>query len=149
MLVSHSLFDWSCRRSKTGLVNNLGDIVKENFGLVPDLSVSSPLFKGAEKVYKLAAKKKNVNKSKETLIKCEEKALKAFQIDLGGVIVKDDEAIRGSKRKNFDELTSRNKKIARVKNQLKEAHKFFSKTALNFLSFEQIYLFRIQNVYFN
>ena len=116
MLVSHSLFDSSCRRSKTDLVNNLGDIVKENFGLVPDLSVSSPLFKGAIKVYDLARKKKNVNQSKETLIKCEETALKSFQIDLGDVIVKDDEAFRGSKRKNFDEMTSRDKKIARVKN---------------------------------
>ena len=97
-------------------MNNLGDIVKENFGLVPDLSVSSPLFKGAIKVYDLARKKKNVNQSKETLIKCEETALKSFQIDLGDVIVKDDEALRGSKRKNFDEMTSRDKKIARVKN---------------------------------
>ena len=114
VLVSHSLFDSSCRRSKTDLVNNLGDIVKENFGLVPDLSVSSPLFKGAIKVYDLARKKKNVNQSKETLIKCEETALKSFQIDLGDVIVKDDEAFRGSKRKNFDEMTSRDKKIARV-----------------------------------
>ena len=116
VLVSHSLFDSSCWRSKTDLVNNLGDIVKENFGLVPDLSVSSPLFKGAIKVYGLARKKKNVNQSKETLIKCEETALKSFQIDLGDVIVKDDEAFRGSKRKNFDEMTSRDKKIARVKN---------------------------------
>ena len=60
VLVSYSLFDWSCPRSKTDLVNKLGDIVKEQFGLVSDLSVSSPFYKGATKVYNLTRKKKNV-----------------------------------------------------------------------------------------
>ena len=116
LLVSHSLFDWSCRRSKTDLVNNLGEIVREKFGLVPDLSISSPLYKGATKVYNLTRKKKNVNQSRETVIKFEEAALKAFEIDLGGLVVKDDEAIGVMKRKNFDELTSRSSKRARVMN---------------------------------
>ena len=72
VLLSHGLFDWSCRRSKADLVRNLGEIVKENFGLVPDLSPSSPLHKAAGKVYDLARKKKNLNKSRETVLKWEE-----------------------------------------------------------------------------
>ena len=57
-----------------------------------------------------------MNQSRETVIKNEEAALKAFEIDLGCLVVKDDEAIRGTKRKNFEELTSKSSKRARVMN---------------------------------
>ena len=64
MVVSYSLFDWSCPRSKTDLVNKLGDIVKEQFGHVSDLSVSSPLYKGATKVYNRVFHKNTFSKEK-------------------------------------------------------------------------------------
>ena len=35
LLVSHELFDWSCRRSPVDLANNFGEIVKESFGVEP------------------------------------------------------------------------------------------------------------------
>ena len=91
VLVSHTLFDWSCRGSKADLVQNFGQIVKENYGVDPDLSISSPLFKGAAMLYNLVKKKKNVKKSKETVIKSEEAKLKGFEIELGekAVTVKD------------------------------------------------------------
>ena len=91
--------------------------MKENFGVDPDLSTSSPLFKGATRLYELVKKKKNVKKSKETVIKSEEANLKGFEIDLGekAVTVKDGKEKSG-KRKNFDELTSKDKKRMRVKN---------------------------------
>ena len=135
VLVSHNLFAWSCRGSKADLVRNFGEIVKD-FGLVPDVSTSSTLFKGASKLYNLARKKKNARKSQETVIKCEEETLKAFEIDLGDLKTSEEEdqnqsrramspykdllpevkesKLRG-KRKNFDELKSSNKKRARVR----------------------------------
>ena len=61
-------------------------------------------------------KKKNARQSKETVIKCEEAILKAFEIELGSAVMKNDDETRGTKRKNFDELNSKMSKIARVKN---------------------------------
>ena len=114
VLVSHHLFDWSCRGSKADLAHNFGQVVKDNFGVDPDLSLSSPLYKGATKLYKLVRKKKYVNKSRENVIKCEEENLKAFEIELGNLPVKDDkETVR--KRKNYEDLTSKTSKRARVK----------------------------------
>ena len=78
VLVSHTLFDWSCRGSKADLVQNFGEIVRENFGVDPDLSDSSPLVKGAKRLYELVKKKTNARKSKESVIKGEEAILKAF-----------------------------------------------------------------------
>ena len=40
VLLSHPLFDWTCRRSKADLVKNLGEVVKVNFSLLPDLSAN-------------------------------------------------------------------------------------------------------------
>ena len=40
VLLSHPLFDWSCRRPKADLVKNLGEVVKVNFSLLPDLSAN-------------------------------------------------------------------------------------------------------------
>ena len=91
--------------------------MRENFGVDPDLSDSSPLVKGAKRLYELVKKKKNARQSKETVIKCEEAILKAFEIELGSAVVKkNDDETRGTKRKNFDELNSKVSKIARVKN---------------------------------
>ena len=116
LLVSHELFDWSCRRSPVDLANNFGEIVKESFGVEPDLSISSPLHKGAKRLYKLAKLKKNVNKSKAAVVKCEEVNLKAFEIELGGKIVnvKDGQENKG-KRKHFEDLASRESRRKRVK----------------------------------
>ena len=90
--------------------------MKESFGVEPDLSISSPLHKGAKRLYNLAKKKKNVNKSKATVLKCEEVNLKAFEIELGGKIVhvKDGQENKG-KRKHFEELASRESRRKRVK----------------------------------
>ena len=49
------------------------------------------------------------------MIKSEEVTLKAYEIEIEGVVVRDDPEIRG-KRKNFEELTSRTSKSKRVKN---------------------------------
>ena len=98
-------------------MQNFREIVRENFGVDPDLSDSSPLVKGAKRLYELVKKKKNARQSKETVIKCEEAILKAFEIELGSAVVKkNDDETRGTKRKNFDELKSKVSKIARVKN---------------------------------
>ena len=113
VLVSHHLFDWSCRGSKADLAQNFGQLVRDNFGVDPDLSLSSPLYKGASRLYDLVRKKKYVNKSRENVIKCEEGNLRAFEIELGNVAVKDEE--RG-KRKHFYELSSKTSKRARVVN---------------------------------
>ena len=119
--------------SKADLVKNLGEVVKVNFSLLPDLSLTSSLFKGAKKVYDLARMKKYVNKSRETVIKLEESCLKSFEIDLGNLTLSDCDQDRhhaydgdqhgcgenlgpiAKKRKNFEDLTSRTVKCARVK----------------------------------
>ena len=121
VLVSHALFDWSCRKSPADLVSNFGEIVKESFGFQPDLSTSLPLYKGATRLYDLTRKKKNFKQSKNRVIKNEEVLLKSYEIDLGSVTVKDNQDIQKnldnkSKRKNFDELTSRSSKRVRVMN---------------------------------
>ena len=137
VLVSHALFDWSCRKSPAALAKNFGEIVQESFGVRPDLSTSSPIYKGAKRLYDLTRKKRNSTSSKSAVIKSEVVNLKAFEIDLGSLTVKDDQnqrpvaadkpiqpevqeplAIESKslrKRKNFDELTSRMSKRARVK----------------------------------
>ena len=77
------------------LCRTLG-IVRENFGVDPDLSDSSPLVKGAKRLYELVKKKKNARQSKETVIKCEEAILKAFEIELGSAVMKNYDETRGT-----------------------------------------------------
>ena len=115
VLVSHALFDWSCRKSPAALAKNFGEIVQESFGVRPDLSTSSPIYKGAKRLYDLTRKKRNSKSSKSAVIKSEEVTLKAFEIEIEGVVVRDDPQIR-EKRKTFEDLTSRNSKKARVMN---------------------------------
>ena len=67
------------------LAKNFGEIVQESFGVRPDLSTSSPIFKGAKRLYHLTSKKKNLKRSKSAVIKSEEVNLKAFKIDLGSL----------------------------------------------------------------
>ena len=115
VLVSHPLFDWSCRKSPTTLAQNFGEIVQESFGISPDLSISSPIYKGAKKLYDLTRQKKNSKQSKMRMMKNEEVNLKAFEIKIEGVVVRGDPEIL-EKRKNFEDLTSRTSKRARVTN---------------------------------
>ena len=75
--------------SKADLVKNLGEVVKVNFSLLPDFSLTSSLFKGAKKVYDLARMKKYVNKNRVTVMKLEESCLKSFEIDLGNLTLSD------------------------------------------------------------
>ena len=46
VLVSHALFDWSARKSPSGLAKN-----KESFGVSPDISTASSIYKGARMFY--------------------------------------------------------------------------------------------------
>ena len=107
VLISHPLFDWSCRKSPAALAKNFGEIVQESFKVRPDLSISSPIFKAAKKLYDLTRKKKYSKQSKSLLIKSEEVNLKACEIVIEGVVVRDE--IR-EKRKNFEDLTTRRKR---------------------------------------
>ena len=87
VLVSHALFDWSARKSPSGLAKNFGEIVQDSFGVSPDISSASSIYKGARIFYDLARKKKNLKRSKGAVIKSEEVNLKAFDIEIeGGVI---------------------------------------------------------------
>ena len=43
---------------------DFGEIVQESFGVRPDLSTSSPIFKGAKRFYDLASKKKNLKRKR-------------------------------------------------------------------------------------
>ena len=85
VLVSHTLFDWSCRKSPADLAKNFSEIVEESFGVRPDFSTSSPIYKGARMFYNLTRKKKNMKRRKSAMLKSEEVNLKAFEIDLGSL----------------------------------------------------------------
>ena len=63
VLVSHALFDWSCRKSPADLASNFSEIVKESFEVQPDLSTSLPSYISAKRVYDLTKKKKNIAKT--------------------------------------------------------------------------------------
>ena len=88
--------------------------MREAYRIEPDLSASSPLSNSAKRLYELVTKKKNVTRSKETVIRLEENLLKAFKIDLGSKTLRDEQVVV-RKRKNFEDLTSRTVKCARVK----------------------------------
>ena len=109
MLVSHALFDWSARKSPSGLAKNFGEIVQDSFGVSPDISSASSIYKGARIFYDLARKKKNLKRSKGAVIKSEEVNLKAFDIEIEGGAVADKRGERvesddPKKRKNFEDL---------------------------------------------
>ena len=122
VLVSHALFDWSARKSPSGLAKNFCDIIQDSFGVSPDISSASSIYRGARMFYDLA-RKKNLKQSKGAVIKSEEVNLKAFDVEIEGGAVADKRGERGvsdvpnvnNKRKNFEDLHSRNKR-ARVKN---------------------------------
>ena len=84
VLVSHALFDWSARKSPSGLAKNFGDIIQDSFGVSPDISSASSIYSGARMFYDLARKKKNLKQSKGAVIKSEEVNLKAFDIEIEG-----------------------------------------------------------------
>ena len=78
VLVSHALFDWSARKSPSGLAKNFGDIIQDSFGVSPDISSASSIYRGARMFYDLARKKKNLKRSKGAVIKSEEVNLKGI-----------------------------------------------------------------------
>ena len=79
-IVSHQLFDWSLRKSKVLLVENFGEIVREISSCKEvDTSTSSPLFKAATKIYKLAKKKKN---GLEEFVQNHVETLKSYEVKM-------------------------------------------------------------------
>ena len=128
-LISHKLFDWSCRSSKDALASNLEAIVKDIAGLRQvDTVLSPPLFKTARDLYDLIRKKKNAGIGKYRFMEREFQALKSYEVKLEVTegeekeeereeVVK--EKVERGRRKFFDELLSKKMKQARVDKVIK------------------------------
>ena len=140
-VVSHQLFDWSCRTSRPALSKKVEEIVREIGSLQQvDTTPSSPLFKAATKIYDLVRKKKNGGLGKERFVERELKTLKSYEVNLEEKVsygvtvegvqktegvqkkegVKEAEGVKEKenrrKRKNFNQLKSEEIKRARLRN---------------------------------
>ena len=141
-ILIHESFDWTCRRSKTALLERIEVVVKEMAKIeTVATDSSSSLYKGMEKLYNLLKKPKNVRQGLDNFLKQENDVLKSYMLVIQELEVtesgeheeekkeedekeedekeeekEEEEKIERGRRKGFNDLKSSTSKRARVDN---------------------------------
>ena len=135
-ILTQQSFDWTCRRTKAALLDNMEEVVKEMTKVeVVARDSSSTLYKAMIRLYDLVRKPKNVRKGLEAFLKQEDEELRTYMLliheeapedevgltdgeydDEEGEEAEEGEEKKSRKKKNYDKLKTEKVKKARVEN---------------------------------